>query len=284
MPSPFPGMDPYLEGHLWPDVHHRLATRISIQLAPLLAPRYVARIVLHTVVEELDAGEAIEVLIPDVEVFAGRQTDEGPELAGVAAPVAAGVITPAPITLRQPFAFEVDLPSVEIRDVAGGLLVASIEILSPVNKRGVGWDEYQVKRRRILQAQAHLLEIDLLRRGRRPVPTADAPRAPYYVFLTRAPHREEVAVWPIQLRDRLPTVPVPLRPPDADVPLDLAAAMAAIYDEARYDLSIDYRRPPDPPLSDADAEWAEAHARAGAGGRGARAVAPARRVQPADAP
>ncbi len=45
MPSPFPGMDPYLEGYLWPDVHHRLATQISDQLMPMLRPRYVARVV-----------------------------------------------------------------------------------------------------------------------------------------------------------------------------------------------------------------------------------------------
>ncbi|NEP53451.1 MAG: DUF4058 family protein [Moorea sp. SIO3C2] len=25
MPLPFPGMDPYLEGYLWPDVHSALA-------------------------------------------------------------------------------------------------------------------------------------------------------------------------------------------------------------------------------------------------------------------
>lgn len=34
MPSPFPGMDPYLEGHLWPDVHNSLAYLISVQLTP----------------------------------------------------------------------------------------------------------------------------------------------------------------------------------------------------------------------------------------------------------
>ena len=43
MPSPFPGMDPYFEGPLlWRDVQNRLAAQISRQLAPHLAPRYVA--------------------------------------------------------------------------------------------------------------------------------------------------------------------------------------------------------------------------------------------------
>ncbi len=29
MPSPFPGMDPYLEGHLWPDVHSALGVEAA---------------------------------------------------------------------------------------------------------------------------------------------------------------------------------------------------------------------------------------------------------------
>lgn len=42
MPSPFPGMDPYLEGDLWTTVHAQLAVEIVRQLAPRLRPRYVA--------------------------------------------------------------------------------------------------------------------------------------------------------------------------------------------------------------------------------------------------
>ncbi len=254
MPSPFPGMDPYLEGYLWPDVHHRLATQISIQLAPLLAPRYVARIVIRTVMEELRASDSVTVMIPDVEVFAARRAGAAPPLESAEA--AGAAIAPAPAVWPQSLTFEAEISSVEIRDVAGGTLVTSIEILSPTNKHGAGWDEYQAKRRRVILAQAHLLEIDLLREGQRPVPRVGSPRAPYYVFLTRAGHPGRAEVWPIQLRDPLPIVPVPLRPPDADAPLNLAKALAAIYDEARYDLSLDYGQPPSPPLEGAEAEWA----------------------------
>jgi hypothetical protein len=53
----------------------------------------------------------------------------------------------------------------------------------------------------------------------------------------------------VTLDQPLPTIPVPLRPPDADAVLDLQAALAAVYDEAGYDLSIDYTlTPPPPPL------------------------------------
>ena len=63
MPSPFPGMDPYLEGYLWPDVHHRLATQISDQLTPRLRPRYVARIELRVVADEGPEAE-IGIMYP----------------------------------------------------------------------------------------------------------------------------------------------------------------------------------------------------------------------------
>jgi|GEM_PF-293067 len=68
MPSPFPGMDPYLEGYLWPDVHHRLATQISRQLAPQIQPNYVARLEI-SVIEDTTFTAEVGVMYPDVEVL-----------------------------------------------------------------------------------------------------------------------------------------------------------------------------------------------------------------------
>jgi hypothetical protein len=209
MPSPFPGMDPYLEGPLlWHDVHQALASQIRQQLAPRLAPRYVARLETR---------------------FVASTPDE-----------------------------QVRLVTVEVRDVARNRLVTSIEILSPINKRpGGGLDEYRAKRMIVLSARAHLLEIDLLREGTRPPRLIDLPQSDYFVFLTRAGRSDRTETWPIGLRDPLPTVPVPLLPGDPDVALDLDHALRAIYDEARYDLSIDYARSPTPPLPKKDTVWAE---------------------------
>ena len=57
--------------------------------------------------------------------------------------------------------------SVEIRDVAQRRLVTIIEILSPVNKRGHGAQEYLERRIELMQTATHLLEIDLLTAGHR---------------------------------------------------------------------------------------------------------------------
>ena len=77
---------------------------------------------------------------------------------------------------------------------------------------------------------AHLVEIDLLRRGRR-VPMREAlPPAAYFVFLSRVEHRPRTDVWPIALNQPLPQVPIPLQAPDADVTLDLVTAPASVYE------------------------------------------------------
>ena len=74
-------------------------------------------------------------------------------------------------------------------------------------------------------------------------------------------------VWPVTLKERLPTVPVPLLPEDPDVPLDLQAALAGIYDVFGYDLLVDYSKPPDVPLAEADAAWAHEQVRGRRGGQ-----------------
>jgi hypothetical protein len=252
MPSPFPGMDPYLEGYLWPDVHHALAEEIRRQLTPKIAPQYVARIAIRFVAEELASEETVGIMLPDVEVISSSRTSTA-----IAPAVAAygEVIATAPFVLPLKQSIRTRLASVEIRDTASRTLVTSIEILSPVNKRGSGWDEYQQKRQTVMRSSAHLLEIDLLRPGRRPVHVGRLPAAPYFAFLTRAPLRQ-IEVWPAQLADKLPILPLPLQEPDPDVPLDLSAALAAVYDSARYDLDIDYHRPPEPPLTAAESTWA----------------------------
>jgi len=259
MPSPFASMDPYLENPLlWCDVHHSLTSQIRRQLAPLLPSRYVARLEIRFVASTPDE-QTVGILSPDVNVTLAqireRAIAEYKPLAGV--PVAA---QPKPLFLHAvPSQEQIKLATVEIRDTAQRRLVTSIEILSPVNKRANGGlVEYRTKRNVVLLAGAHLLEIDLLRQGTRPPRLTDMPDSDYFVFLTRAERSNLTETWPISVRAPLPVVPVPLLPGDDDVPLDLAHALRTIYDEARYDLEIDYSQPPIPPLSEEDAAWARA--------------------------
>ncbi len=248
MPSPFPGMDPYLEGHLWPDVHAALAHKIRQQLAPRIQPKYVARLEISVIEDETFEAE-IGVIYPDVEII--RVAPEPERGATVAEPVA----TVAPLTITIP---KVKQVTVEIRDTAQDQLVASLEILSPVNKREPGLSKYRHKRDRIRAAEVHLLEIDLLRRGKRAWQQySRIPDAPYIVALTRAA-ADVMELWPLKLPDKLPLLPVPLRPPDKEAILDLSAALNEIYDEAYYHLSIDYRQPAPPPkFSEEDLAWIE---------------------------
>ncbi|UBF28812.1 DUF4058 family protein [Kovacikia minuta CCNUW1] len=251
MPSPFLGMDPYLEGYLWPDVHSALANKIRQHLTPLLRPNYTARLEVYLAEDPFPEGE-IGILYPDVEVLETPQR-QPPAQATVNHNTL--TITPPALSLPVPQAVQVRLTSVEIRDTAKNRLITSIEILSPVNKREPGLTTYRQKRQRLYQANVHLLELDLLRRGTRPFAQPRLPDVPYCIALTRA-QAKQTEIWPVELRDRLPVIPVPLQDPDPDVPLDLQAALSAIYDEAAYDLSLDYTQPPPPPvLSNADIEW-----------------------------
>ena len=145
--------------------------------------------------------------------------------------------------------------TVEIRDAASDTLITAIEILSPVNKVGDGLDTYRRKRHRLHQAAVHLLEVDLIWRGRRPLEHPRIPPVPYLVALTRG-NATTASIWPVALRDALPRVPIPLLQPDDDVELDLQAVLNTVYDAAAYDLSVDYQQPPPPPaLVDDDAAW-----------------------------
>jgi hypothetical protein len=253
MSSPFPGMDPYLEGYLWPDVHHALANKIRQLLAPRLRPRYAVRLEIY-VVEDTAPEVEIGIMYPDVEILftAPARTPSPGDTAATTAPARG---TPASLTIPVLEPVEVRIATMEIRDAASNQLVTCIEILSPVNKREPGVSTYRQKRQRLYHAGVHLLEIDLLRRGVRPLAHPRVPDSPYLVALTRA-HSGATAIWPLGLHDALPDIPIPLREPDLDTLLELGQAVTAIYDEAGYDLSIDYRQPPPPPLlSDADAAW-----------------------------
>jgi hypothetical protein len=243
-------MDPYLEGRLWPDVHQALAAKIRQQLAHRLRPRYVTRLGLAVLSDEPDAAE-IKIMYADIEVMRARRTEQSTMPPGSGGGVSAPPLA-APLVLPR---IDMRLVHVQVRDAASDELVTVIEILSPINKREPNLSRYRDKVTDFYHAAVHVLEIDLLRRGTRIHADTRLRAAPYVVTLTRA-LESKLEAWPLQLQDKLPVVPVPLRSPDADVPLDLSSALTETYDQAAYDLSINYREPPPPPpLSTSETEW-----------------------------
>src|SRR5437763_15907809 len=109
MPSPFPGMDPYLEApELWPDVHHRLISEIQAALVPQLRPRYVARVELRVYTSDYD-DPGLEVLIPDVRVE--RTKRRGAKKIGPTSDVA----LVEPLTIPISFNEEIEEARLEIR-------------------------------------------------------------------------------------------------------------------------------------------------------------------------
>jgi hypothetical protein len=210
-----------------------LAVEIARQLTPRLLPKYIVRTEKRFVVASFDSTDdlGISSIYPDASVV--RATDTA-----VAAKSGTAVIA-APLTIATIMPERIPHVSVEIRDTAQRQLVTAIERLSPTNKQGAGRAEYLERRQRLLLSAAHLVEIDLLRAGQRLPMHQVLPSVPYFVFVGRAERRPLTEVWPITLREALPTIPIPLLQGDADVPLDLQAALTAVYDGCAYAASID---------------------------------------------
>jgi hypothetical protein len=257
MASPFPGMDPYLEGEMWQEFHETLASAIRAQIMPKLTPKYAALLAKRYVVDRsaLAVFDLLRerVIYPDVHVVQPLVTPplKGPGTTGTA------IAAPA-VELPNIYPAEVPQLSIEIRDVAERRLVTLIEILSPANKHGDGNREYGARRLDLMRTETHLLEIDLLRQGSRIQLAQEPPPASYYVYLSRLQRRPLTQVWPVQLHDPLPVVPIPLLPPDPDVALDLQAAVQACFDLVGYERLLDYSGPlPPPDLPPADAAWVD---------------------------
>lgn len=247
MPSPFPGMDPYLErAERWSGVHTRLIAVIGELLARQVAPRFFVDSADNVYILGLD-DPARSFVRPDLFMV------EAASAAGPARP--RGQIT-APMVLDLPATLELRVPYLTIVDTVGRQVVTSIELLSPINKvpGSSGQREFLRKRQQIMNASTHWLEIDLLRAGTRP------PGLPlqgdYDAVLHRTGAGERLEARFVAMREPLPTIAVPLHEPFEDVPLSLQEAVETVYGRYHYDAVIDYaEEPPPPPLRGDEAAW-----------------------------
>lgn len=261
MPSPFPGMDPYLEDPvIFPDLHDSMITYLREALQARLPEPYFAA------GRSLIWVETSERFIePNGNVL--RPADEG-EGSRPAGGVAVAPVPPRsqPVVVHVPHDERRHTwAEVRLRREEGERVVAVLEVLSPTNKTPGEYrrDLYLRKQREILYSETHLVEIDLLRGGRHTtaVPLAAALRAAgpfdYHVCVHRFDNLEDFYVYPVRLPDPLPEVDIPLLPGDGDVRLDLQAILNRCYDSGPYRRQVRYgRRALVPPLRPEQAEWA----------------------------
>jgi hypothetical protein len=265
MPSPFPGMDPYIEASdVWPDFHHTLATAIRAELNLFLQPPYYARVETRSELGIIVDDGVIKRIIPDV--FVVRHPKPRPS--GVMTVVERRIVTQEPVqvtinTETWQHAF------IEIRDAKRGhQIVTVIELVSPSNKgSGPDREAYERKQQEVLHSTANLVEIDLLRVGARLLPYQELAAVvsfltpDYLVLVNRTDRRSGVVtgydLFPIALTDVLPSIPIPLLKGEADIPLDLQIVVNRVYDEGQYHRFLDYSQPPEPPLTEPQAAWAD---------------------------
>jgi hypothetical protein len=247
-------MDPYLESPThWSDFHYEFIATIRARLNELLPKGYVARLGEHVVLQastQLGGSEG-RTAVPDVTVTATYVARGGP-----AASSGEGAVATVPLQLEElELLDDVTEIFVQITRLPDLQLVAVIELMSPFNKYGEGRGDYMRKRREYRRQGVHVVELDLLRGGTRHEFSRPLPPAHYFAYITRGgSHRTEGYPWTI--RDRFPTIAIPLLPPDPDVRLDLNAPFAAAYERGRYRELIDYSdSPPLPAFSQEDREW-----------------------------
>lgn len=249
MPSPFPGMDPYLEHpSRWAEVHGSLIWRVHEALNSLLPERYVAHVDRYVWLEEAGGQGRVRDGLPDVYV-----RDDGERTAG---PVA--LAAPRTIVLPQPTVRTERNRFVRIVDSERRRVVTVVEILSHSNKEaGSDRDAYLLKRQEYFALQTNVVEFDLLRAAERmPLGQPDPMPGGYLVLVCPATNFPDAGLWGFGVREPIPPIPVPLDAADAPVTLDLKPLLERTYDVGRYSREIDYSRPPVPRLADADAEWA----------------------------
>jgi hypothetical protein len=216
MPSPFPGMDPYLEDEaFWPVFHHQLVMCLYQILLPGLVDRYRARVCQrHYVTEQA--------------LFTSIIRDEHHE---------------DYIEIRQ----RSDSRLVTLVD-----LVSPANKLSPqgrtayLDKRREG----RAVNANLVEVDLVLQGQPTLEYSRDGLPEWD-----YAVTVTRSTQPERYEIYTATLQKRLPRFRLPLASDDRDTVLDLHTAFTRCYEQGDFGARIDYTRDPSTVLSDEDRRW-----------------------------
>jgi hypothetical protein len=256
MPSPFPGMDPFIEAcGRWEDFHPKLISEIERTLAAMLPERYFVSLGERSYVVLTDTeGKDFKPFVPNVGIAArsAEHSSQKNTTAVVETEEAEAVSMEAFVALEFRETF------IEIHEHdPEELLVTCIEVLSPSNKRrgSKGRKLYIRKRNALLLGTANLVELDLLRGGGRMPMITPWPDSPYAVLVSREQRAPHCKAWPAHFRRLLPTIPIPLSSPDKDMRLELQPIIDAVYARSHYNRRLDYSRPLQPALTDEESSW-----------------------------
>lgn len=255
MPSPFPGMNPYLEHPaFWSSFHTRLMVAIADAIEPQLSSHYYVDVETRTYQSD-ESDEELLIGILDAIVFAKQPDPSVPEVPATKETVVA--TQPRPETVAVPMPIEIKERYLEVREMGTDAVIAVIELLSPKNKRtGEGRTVYEKKRQFLLGSETHLVELDLLR-GAKPMAILGVrSSSPYRILISRSQQRPKAELYGVTLQQPLPSFPIPLKPDEAEPIVPLQAVFDQVYERARYDTRIDdYQPVPPPKLSEADQVW-----------------------------
>jgi hypothetical protein len=251
-------MDPYLERRgLWEEVHTALITRIQQFLTPLLRPKYRVAIEQRTYLSLVAPGGEL-IGKPDVMVATPQGFAPAAVLTALVTSTAA--VAAEPLVGELPQAAEIIERYLEIRDTSTQEVITAIEILSPTNKQsGEGRRQYEQKRLNVLASATSLVEIDLLRGGQpfaMSLSGQAVPQSHYRIVISRSWQRPRADLYLFNLQQPIPSFHIPLRPGEKEPVLPLNQLLHELYDQSGYDLAVDYREAPTPPLTPEERDWA----------------------------
>src|SRR5713226_3758202 len=216
MPSPFPGMDPYLEtDQLWPSFQHQLVTCLYQILLPGLVDKYRARVSQRHYVTEQALFTSIIREEHHEEYIEIRQRSDG----------------------RMVTMVDVVSPSNKRTDCGRD---AYLEKRREGRSGGASLVEIDL----VIQGQP------MLEYSREGLPDWD-----YAVTVTRSTQPDRFEIYTATLQKRLPRFRLPLASDDRDMVVDLHTAFTRSYDQGSFGGKIDYQRDPVTTLNAADRQW-----------------------------
>jgi hypothetical protein len=262
MPSPFPGMDPYLEDWFhFPDSRDSFITYIREFLQARLPEPYFAVIGRREWVEESRRS-----IGPDVAVCRPKGSSSPRQPSGESGVEFAATTRSRPVVVTVPEdEHRETMVEIHIDHSDNPCLVTLIEVLSLVDKTPgtCGRGLYLSRRQEELESSVQLVEIDLLRGGThttavpRDLAVERAGPFDYHVCVRLFDRPREFLVYPIRMQEQLPEIAIPLLPSSLTVPLDLQAVFDRCYDTGPYRRRSPYREDEvKPPLSKEQARWA----------------------------